>query len=230
MNNIQTIIVKKFNKMEPTNPNNDLQISETTKLNKEENENKKYNTKAYLHNIEYLAVVLLVVIILACYLTSILISYWSCDFNSHYGLWNLCESSLNDTTTTICSIQTLQGIHTVYADVQLIDEIYLSKILLIFALCVYFVVFFMLIFTYIYTRIYNEHKKDLIFFIRNLSIIILFVMIIAFLMHLIGFFLFISLEKFSTSSFALITYFLLAIFTTNTVNFITIKYKSLNLV
>ena len=70
-------------------------------------------------------------------------------------------------------------------------------------------------------------KKNLIYLIRNLLVICLLMIFIAVLVQIIGFFLFIYAEKLSTGCFILFIYFLLAIFVTNTINFFTIKYKSI---
>jgi hypothetical protein len=213
--------------MEPSVLKDEIKFEETTK-----DEQKVVIYKNYIHNYEFLAAIGLLVIGFIGNLVSIIGNYWICDGKSgmKYGLWDSC-SLLDDPNTNLtitkCAIQTFDDVFLIYAETQLIDELNLAKSLLVISLCFYFIAFSMLIFTYFYARIKFEVKKNLIYLVRNLLVISLLMIFIAVLVQIIGFFLFIYVEKLSTGCFLLFIYFLLAIFVTNTINFFTIKYKSI---
>lgn len=184
----------------------------------------------YIHNRQFLSVVCLLVIGLICNVMSIISNYWVCDGKSqeHYGLWDSCVQ-MNDTnsnlTMTQCAIQTVNDIYFIYAEQQLIEEINLGKSLLVVSLFLHFISIVILLFTFFYSKFTN--KKNFIYLIRNLLVLCLIFIMTAILIQIIGFFLFIYGEKLSTGCFVLFIYFLFAIFITNTINFFTIKYKSI---
>ena len=121
----------------------------------------------------------------------------------------------------------MNEIYFIDAEHQLIEELNLGKILLIISSCIHFIAILLLLFIYFYSKFNLEEKKNLIYLIRNVLVLSLIFIMTGILIQIIGFFLFIYGEKLSTGCFILFIYFLLAILVTNTINFFTIKYKSI---
>jgi hypothetical protein len=205
----------------------------TFKENKfDEVEDDELDKKSPIQNYEYLAVVGLSIIGFLSNLASIIANYWICDDKSqmHYGVWDSCitkDDSITNLTITQCAIQTINEIYFIHAEQQLVEELNLGKSLLVISLCFHFIAIFLLLFIFFYSKFNIERKKNLIYLIRNILVLSLILTVTAILIQIIGFFLFIYGEKLSTGCFILFIYFLLAIFVTNTINFFTIKYKSI---
>lgn len=188
-----------------------------------------------------------ILIILLCFLAiisciaSLTTSNWTCNAsaNQYYGIWNSCwwepkqevfSITENNNTTMasndtiipqkmMCAKQVFDIIETSWAEQWRLDQIYASQGLIISGIVMYIISVVCIFLGYKFIRMNNMN------YLRNTLITSVFVQIIAFLLLLIGFFLFIFTDKFSTSIILLFVYFALAIFATNIINFITIEYK-----
>jgi hypothetical protein len=164
--------------------------------------------------------------------------YWICSStgspNNHAGLWDTCGTRsafnqvpsltdapiVNETSSIQCVRQVLGhwAAHSESRDRA--DQLMASQGLLVAGTIVYAL---SLVGTFLGWRFIQmqTHLNAL----RNVLVMSMFVQIVAFLMHLIGFFLFILTENVSISIGLLFVYFGIAIFATNFINFITIEYK-----
>jgi len=187
-----------------------------------------------------------VIAIISC-IAALTTNNWICDpsMNQYFGLWNTCywSSSIKSDVFMInpiennntlsnqtvqwepkrgmwCAKQDLWNVKVEMAEQWRIDQVYASQGLIICGIIMYIVSVVCIVLAWKFMKINNMN------YVRNTMITSLFVQIIAFLLLLIGFFLFIFTDRLSTSIILLFVYFAFAIFVTNVVNFITIEYKS----
>jgi hypothetical protein len=182
-----------------------------------------------------------------CSMASLLTNYWISDSMSHvnFGLWNTCwqekysfaleeEEEQNKTMPIIeaaneTQVQSLkwlcarQGIYSVAvnpAEKWHVDQVFASQGLLVAGTVMYGLSVVMLSLAY---RFINMNRLNLV---RNTLVTAMFAQMLAFLMQLIGYFLFIFTDRATISIALLFVYFGLTIFATNIINFITIEYKA----
>jgi len=181
-----------------------------------------------------------------CSIGSLLTNFWIGDSHTHtnFGIWNTCWQEKyetnqtwpvgNDTTTKLLTAPSLtvegmrwmcarQGIYDVtisQAEKWRVDQMFASQGLLVSGAVVYVFSVVMLWLSY---RFIGLNRLNVV---RNTLVISMFTQMIAFLMQLIGYFLFIFTDRASVSIALLFVYFGLTIFATNIINFITIEYKA----
>lgn len=193
-------------------------------------------------------------LILICFLTcigilcsvgSLFTKYWISDSNTqtHYGIWNVCwqeklaqwsdnnDTSINWNETEVvnqtttgtkwwCARQGVYDLNVNLAEKWRVDQVFASQGLLVCGTILYVFSVVMLGLAYKFIGLNRLNT------VRNTLVISMFVQMIAFIMQLIGYFLFIFTDRASVSIALLFVYFGLAIFATNIINFITIEYKS----
>lgn len=165
---------------------------------------------------------------------------WMCDSttNQTYGLWNTCynppvslsyQSNNTDNQTSIqpvnkhdvkCAVQGLNSVFVMPGEKSRIDQLTASQGLIICGTIMYFLAVIGISMAYKYMCDQNLN------FVRNCLVTAMVVQIVSFFIQLIGFYLYIMNETYSTSVGLLFAYFGLAIFSTNIINFFTIEYKS----
>lgn len=173
-----------------------------------------------------------------------------------FGVWNTCnqqqtatpvnetfnfENNVNGTTnmnkqmdqdnvtiswaeqTWWCAKQDLGRIVMQVADQTRLDQVTAAQSLMSIGIVLYVfsLVCIVLGFRFLRSECANRMNR-----VRNALIISLVVQVFAFLMMLIGFFLFVYTDRLSISVVLLFVYFVFAIFATNLINFITIEYKA----
>lgn len=114
----------------------------------------------------------------------------------------------------------------IVADQARIDQVQASQGLIVCGTIMY--VASLIAFVFAYRFIKNKATRNLNM-MRNLLVAGIFTQLLAFLLQLIGFFLYILTERLSTSVGLLFVYFGLALFATNIINFFTIEYKAYKL-
>lgn len=175
-----------------------------------------------------------------CSIGSLLTNYWIGDSHTHvnFGIWNTCwqdaKSEANQTWpvvngTLVTGVETLrwvcarQGIWDVtisQAEKWRVDQLFASQGLLVSGAVMYVFSVVMLALSY---RFIGLNRLNVV---RNTLVISMFSQMVAFLMQLIGYFLFIFTDRASISVALLFVYFGLTIFASNIINFITIEYKA----
>ncbi|CAF0878097.1 unnamed protein product [Brachionus calyciflorus] len=185
------------------------------------------------------------IIAVLCSLIGISTSNWLCDLNTRqcYGLWNTCftpsvsltidnNSTIimdDDNQTSItpmskdeikCAIQRINTIEIIQGEQSRLDQLTASQGLITCGTIMYFLAIVGMSLAYKYMREQNLN------FVRNCLVTSMIVQIVSFVIQLVGFYLYILNETFSTSVGLLFVYFGLAIFSTNIINFFTIEYKS----
>jgi len=176
-----------------------------------------------------------------CSLVAISTNSWICDATKNvcYGIWNTCylpermnESIINDQNDTVvpivknrimCAQQELYNIKIDYALQSRIDQVATSQGMLVTGCILYVFSIITMILAYRYINTNNLNS------VRNTLVASICVQILAFLMLLIGFFLFIYTDRMSLSVILMFVYFCLAILVSNLINFITIEYKTFKL-
>ena len=186
---------------------------------------------------QFFVVILVCVMGIAFSIAAILTNHWICDWanNNFFGLWNTCfmapsaiTKNVTNTTGSVtvqnmsmsCAIQGLSQVTIGSADQSRLDQVHASQWLIVTGLILYICSVGFIGLVYKFMQISNMN------YLRNTLVICLFTQIICFLLFLVGLFLFIWTENFSISITILFVYFIVAIFATNIVNFITIEYKS----
>ena len=166
---------------------------------------------------------------------------WMCDTNTNqsYGLWNTCynppvsltlqtnASSENQTNIepvnkneVKCAIQGLNSVIVMPGEKSRIDQLTASQSLIICGTIMYALAVIGMSLAYKYMCDQNLN------YVRNCLVTAMVVQIVSFFIQLIGFYLYITNETYSTSIALLFAYFGMAIFSTNIINFFTIEYKS----
>jgi hypothetical protein len=181
-------------------------------------------------------IIIISIVAVALSIWAITTPYWICGSwgANHAGLWDTCSTrntfshvpTVNDPaewnqTSSIQCVRHIWGNWTWVAETRdRADQLMASQGLLVAGTIMYALslVGTMLGWRFIQMQ---THLNAL----RNVLVMSMFVQIVAFLMHLIGFFLFILTENVSISIGLLFVYFGIAIFATNFINFITIEYK-----
>ena len=194
---------------------------------------------------QLLLICLITTVGIFCSLASLLTNYWIGDSHSHtnYGIWNTCwqekyiivpEAKVNQTRegviahneTTVegvrwtCARQGVYDIAVGQAEKWRVDQVFASQGLLVSGTVMYVFSVVMLSLAY---RFMGMNRLNVV---RNTLVIGMFAQMVAFLMQLIGYFLYIFTDRASISIALLFVYFGLTIFASNIVNFITIEYKS----
>ena len=181
-----------------------------------------------------------------CSIGSLLTNYWISDSqtHTHFGIWNSCwqistktdgnenatytlwnETEIVPVNETVgikwwCAHQGVYDINMNSAEKWRVDQVFASQGLLVCGAVLYLFSVVMLSLAYKFIGLSKWNT------VRNTLVISMFVQIVAFLMQLIGYFLYIFTDRASVSIVLLFVYFGLAIFATNIINFITIEYKA----
>lgn len=175
-----------------------------------------------------------------CSMASLLTNYWISDSTTHvnFGLWNTCwqakltfeleesngtDTFLNETQVQlnwVCARQGLYSVAITQAEKWHVDQVFASQGLLVAGTVMYVLSVVMLSLAY---RFINMNRLNLV---RNTLVTAMFAQMLAFLMQLIGYLLFIFTDRATISIALLFVYFGLTIFATNIINFITIEYKA----
>jgi hypothetical protein len=183
-------------------------------------------------------IIIMSIIAIVLSIWSIVTPYWICassgSSGNHAGLWDTCGTRntfnqvpsltdapvVNETSSIQCVRQVLGhwAAHSESRDRA--DQLMASQGLLVAGTIMYAL---SLVGTCLGWRFIQMQTQ--LNALRNVLVMSMFVQIVAFLMHLIGFFLFILTENVSISIGLLFVYFGIAIFATNFINFITIEYK-----
>lgn len=177
-----------------------------------------------------------------CSLIAISTNNWICDTTKNvcYGIWNTCympermtnDSFVNDQNDTVipilknrimCAHQELNSVKIDFALQSRIDQVATSQGMIVTGCILYIFSIITMILAYRNIIINNLNS------VRNTLVASICVQILAFLMLLVGFFLFIYTERMSLSIILMFVYFGLAIFVSNLINFITIEYKTFKL-
>ncbi|RNA16864.1 hypothetical protein BpHYR1_028213 [Brachionus plicatilis] len=165
---------------------------------------------------------------------------WMCDLNTNetYGLWTTCynspvslssQSNSTDNQTRIepvnkndvkCALQAFNSVYVMPGEKSRIDQLSASQGLIICGTIMYALAVVGMSMAYKYMCDQNLN------FVRNCLVTAMVVQIVSFVIQLIGFYLYIMNDTYSTSIVLLFAYFAMAIFSTNIINFITIEYKS----
>lgn len=169
-------------------------------------------------NTKLLLFLLISCISLSCNIVSLSTNYWTCSGPQNYGLWNSCFR-VNNSVEIFCAHQSTYQIELLHADINMVDQIKVSKGLLILS-----TILNLCSLTSIGVLLWIKDDLNLI---RNMFVFTITCQIISIYSQIIGFFMFILTEKLSTSAWLLLLYFLITIFTTNILNFFTIRYKTL---
>jgi len=186
-------------------------------------------------------VTLLTVAVLLSF-AAIATNYWQCSGEDHYGLWNTCQkqtvltppeietsnSTDNNSTTmssaVVCVYHNAQNqLELIVADKSRIDQVDASKGLLICGTVMYVLSLIALVFAYRFIATKPSRSLD---YMRNLLVGSIFIQILAYVVLLLGFFLYITTERLQTGVSILFAYFGAAFFGTNAINFFTIDYKT----
>lgn len=178
-----------------------------------------------------------------CSLIAISTNNWICDQSSNvcYGIWNTCyisEKMINHSAAAIdqnetmiplvksriaCAQQELSYVKIDFAMQSRIDQVGTSQGMIVVGCILYLFSVLTMALAYRYINMNNLNS------VRNALVTSICVQILAFLMLLIGFFLFIYTERMSLSVILMFVYFGLAILVSNLINFITIEYKTFKL-
>ncbi len=194
---------------------------------------------------QLIIIIIMSIIGLLCSLIAISSNSWICDTNTNqcYGLWNTCylsEKISNDTSSmlnemnnnnetmieqlpkssVLCAQQGLYDIKIEYALQSRIDQVATAQGLIVSGCILYAFSVLTVILAYRYINMNNLNS------VRNTLVTSICVQIFAFLMMLVGFFLFILTERLALSVILVFVYFGLTMLATNLINFITIEYKT----
>jgi hypothetical protein len=193
---------------------------------------------------QLIIIIIMSIIGLLCSLIAISSNSWICDTNTNqcYGLWNTCylsEKLSNDTasmlndmnnnetmieqlpkSSVLCAQQGLYDIKIEYALQSRIDQVATAQGLIVSGCILYAFSVLTVILAYRYINMNNLNS------VRNTLVTSICVQIFAFLMMLVGFFLFILTERLALSVILVFVYFGLTMLATNLINFITIEYKT----
>lgn len=166
---------------------------------------------------------------------------WTCDpsTNQSYGLWNTCynppvslilqtNDSLDNQTNieplnkneVKCAIQSFNSVLVIPGEKSRLDQLTASQSLIICGTIMYALAVIGMSFAYKYMC--NQNLN----YVRNCLVTAMVVQIVSFFIQLVGFYLYIMNDAYSTSVALLFAYFGMAIFSTNIINFFTIEYKS----
>jgi hypothetical protein len=178
----------------------------------------KQMTKNFSSNTKLFIILLIMCISISCNIVSLSTNYWTCSGPQNYGLWNSCFRK-NNSIEIFCAHQSTNQIEILHADINKIDQIKISKGLLILS-----TILNLCSLTSIGALIWSKSNLNLM---RNMFVFTIGSQIISIYSQLIGFFMFILTEKLSTSTWLLLLYFMIAICTTNILNFFTIRYRTL---
>lgn len=107
-------------------------------------------------------------------------------------------------------------------DLSRVDQVQASQGLIVCGSIMSVASLIALVFAYRFIKTKPSRSLNIM---RNLLVAAIFTQLLAFLLQLVGFFLYILTERISTSVGLLFVYFGLALFATNVINFITIEYK-----
>ena len=198
-------------------------------------------TKLNRDHSQLIIILIMSIIGILCSLVAISTNSWICDATKNvcYGIWNTCylpertnESIINDQNDTVvpivknrimCAQQELYNIKIDYALQSRIDQVATSQGMIVTGCILYVFSIITMILAYRYINTNNLNS------VRNTLVASICVQILAFLMLLIGFFLFIYTDRMSLSVILMFVYFGLAILVSNLINFITIEYKTFKL-
>ena len=189
-------------------------------------------------NSKLFTIVLLTILGVCCNIAAISSNRWSCDSNISFGLWTTCyqpitdgpiwassknATSQNETSTQPikCAKQGLRWVEIEMAEQSRIDQVYASQGLLVSGCILYIVSLFTICLSYWFHQSGQNLNQ-----LRNTLIASVSLQFITYFLMLIGFYLFILTEQFSVSVGLLFVYFGLAMFASNTTNFITVEYKT----
>jgi len=189
---------------------------------------------------QLIIIIIMSIIGLLCSLIAISSTSWICDTqtNQCYGLWNTCylTTSMNNetisdwnnetmieptkTSTVLCAQQGLYDVKIEYALQSRIDQVSAAQGLLISGCILYAFSVMTVCLAYRWINLNNLNS------VRNTLVTSICVQIMAFLMILVGFFLFILTDRLAMSVCLVFVYFGLTMLVTNLINFITIEYKT----
>lgn len=191
---------------------------------------------------QLLVICLITTIGILCSLASLLTNYWISDSktNVKFGIWNTCwqekymvapefnqtwgetnnGSMVVEGQRWMCARQGVYDVSISPAEKWRVDQVFASQGLLVSGTVMYVFSVVMLSLTY---RFIGLNRLNIV---RNTLVISMFAQMVAFLMQLIGYFLFIFTDRASISIALLFVYFGLTIFASNIINFITIEYKA----
>lgn len=188
-------------------------------------------------NSKLFTIVLLTVLGVCCNIAAISSNRWSCDSNISFGLWTTCYQPITDgplwesnstrenETESLqpikCAKQGLRWVEIELAQQSRIDQVYASQGLLVAGCIFYFVSLFTVCLAYWFHQSGTKLNQ-----LRNTLVASVSIQFVTFFFMLIGLYLFILTEQFSISVGLLFVYFGLAMFASNTINFITVEYKT----
>jgi hypothetical protein len=188
------------------------------------------------------SIILLSIFGIACNIAAISSDRWTCDTQLSFGLWNTCyqpitdgplwdiynKNSTNSNESAIatplqpvkCAKQGVRWVEIDLAQPQRIEQVYAAQGLLVCGCILYIFSLFTICLSYRFVKTSN------LISLRNTLIGSVCIQFFAFFLMLIGFYLFILTGQYSVSVGLLFVYFGLAMFASNTINFITVEYKA----
>jgi hypothetical protein len=178
--------------------------------------------------------------------------HWTVDStkHTHWGLWDTCYTPspaygisppanntllvVNNSTAvmpvdvwpinrTVCTQQEMFGAEQTFADQWRITEVHLSLVLITGGVVFYFCALVTLFMSYKF--VLNES----LYAVRNTHILSIAFLVFGFILQLAGLFFFIFTQRFSFSMILMFVYFLLCIWVSNIINFLTVEFKVIKL-
>jgi len=201
----------------------------------------QHQLKITKDNCQLFTIILISTFGIACNIAAISSDRWTCDSQISFGLWNTCyqpitdgplwdiykrNSSENDSVIATplepikCAKQGIRWVEIDLAQPTRIGQVYAAQGLLVCGCIFYIFSLFTICLSYRFVKTSSLNS------LKNTLIASVCIQFFAFLLMLIGFYLFILTEQYSISVGLLFVYFGLAMFASNTINFITVEYKT----
>jgi hypothetical protein len=207
------------------------QFQQKTRLVRQLLSQQQQRIKENQDSTQLITIIILSILAIGCSIGAVLTNSWYCDPMNRFGLWNTCfsvnrelQSDTNSSVTVtlpekMCARQEMGQVLIGFAEQSRIDQVTAAQGLIIGGSILYALSILSNCFGCRFIQMKNLNS------LRNMLVVGMFLQILSFIFHIVGFFLFILTDHLSTSVTLLFIYFGIAIFGTNIINFITIEYK-----